>query len=89
MSTKEEHLEDGCFATTFERKYYHRGGVFIKRNLRPREYRTGYRGLHVPRLGKERLINEAEALRYIRQNTDIPYVHPECCIPFPSVDEGQ
>ncbi|KAL2173710.1 kinase-like domain-containing protein [Thermothelomyces heterothallicus CBS 202.75] len=72
MHAKEKDLEDGCFAVTFERKYYRRGGVFIKRNLRPKEYRIGYRGLHVPRLGKERLMNEAEALRYIRQNTDIP-----------------
>ncbi|KAK3304905.1 uncharacterized protein B0T15DRAFT_512988 [Chaetomium strumarium] len=30
MSTKEMDLEDGCFATTFERKYYHRGGVSIE-----------------------------------------------------------
>ncbi|KAK4141190.1 kinase-like domain-containing protein [Dichotomopilus funicola] len=72
MSTEKKDLEDGCFAQTFERKYYHREDVFIKRNLRPREYRTGYRCLHVPRLGKERLMNEAAALRYIRQHTDIP-----------------
>ncbi|KAH6635622.1 kinase-like domain-containing protein [Chaetomium sp. MPI-SDFR-AT-0129] len=78
MATRERGLEDGCLAVTFERKYYHRGGAFIKRNLRPREYRIGYRGLHIPRLGKERLINEAEALRYIRQNTDIPVPEVYC-----------
>lgn len=55
-------LEQGCIATTFERKYYHLGSVFIKRGLRPREFRTRYRGLYVPRLGKEHLLNEAEAL---------------------------
>ncbi|KAK4150136.1 kinase-like domain-containing protein [Chaetomidium leptoderma] len=64
--------EEGCFAVTCERKYYHRGGSFVKRNLRPKEYRTGARGLVVPRLAKERLRNEAESLRYIRQHTDIP-----------------
>jgi aminoglycoside phosphotransferase len=74
MSTTqpEERREEGCFAVTFERKYYHRNGSFIKRSLRPREFRTGYRGLHVPRLGKERIKNEADSLRYIRQHTDIP-----------------
>ncbi|KAH9216211.1 kinase-like domain-containing protein [Leptodontidium sp. 2 PMI_412] len=65
-------LEEGCFAVTFERKYYHRGDVFIKRSLRPREFRTGYRGLHVPRVGKERLLNEAASLRYIHEMTNIP-----------------
>ncbi|KAG9254526.1 kinase-like domain-containing protein [Emericellopsis atlantica] len=64
--------EEGWIATTFERKYYHREQVFIKRSLRPNEYRTGFRGLHVPRLGKERLINEATSLRFIRQHTNIP-----------------
>ncbi|KAK8150071.1 hypothetical protein G3M48_004275 [Beauveria asiatica] len=64
--------EEGCIATTFERKYYHRGPVFIKRSLRPREYQTGYRGIHIPPLGKQRLINEAESLQFIRQHTDIP-----------------
>lgn len=70
--------EEGCIATTFERKYYHRGKFFIKRSLRPTEFRTGYRGLHVPRLGKERLMNEAESLQFIRQHTDIP-VPTLCC----------
>ncbi|KJZ72793.1 hypothetical protein HIM_07737 [Hirsutella minnesotensis 3608] len=64
--------EEGCIATTFERKYYQRGRAFVKRSLRPNEFRTGYRGLHVPRLGKERLINEAESLQFIQQHTDIP-----------------
>lgn len=68
----EEDREDGCFAVTFERKYYQRGNSFVKRSLRPREYRTGYHGLHVPRLGKERLMNEAVTLRYIREHTNIP-----------------
>lgn len=72
MSADEEVREDGCFAATFERKYYSRGGAFIKRSLRPKEFRTGHRGLHIPRLRKERLLNEAESLQYIRRYTTIP-----------------
>jgi aminoglycoside phosphotransferase (APT) family kinase protein len=71
MSAKQAE-EEGWIATTFERKYYHRERVFIKRSLRPHEYRTGFRGLHVPRLGKERLMNEAKSLQFIQQHTDIP-----------------
>lgn len=70
--------EEGCFAVTAERKYYHVGDKFIKRSLRPREFITGYRGLHIPRVGKERLMNEAASLRYIREMTNIP-VPTVCC----------
>lgn len=63
---------DGCIALTFERGYYHCDRLFIKRSLRPSEFRTSQRGLHVPRLGKERLQNEAETLRFIRRTTKIP-----------------
>jgi serine/threonine protein kinase len=72
MDPKKNHQDPGCFATTFERKYYRRGDVFIKRTLRPKEFRVGFRGLHVPRLNKERLMNEAESLRFIRSKTNIP-----------------
>jgi len=64
--------DKGCFDVTFERKYYRRGDAFIKRCLRPREFRTGFRCLHVPRFRKEALTNEAASLRYIRRHTDIP-----------------
>jgi hypothetical protein len=79
---KGEVHESSCIGTTNERKYYHPGYVFVKRSLRPSEYRTDPQGVHVPRLAKERLINEAAALEYIRQNTDIPYVPHE-------LDEGK
>ncbi|EEY19549.1 conserved hypothetical protein [Verticillium alfalfae VaMs.102] len=49
-----------------------RHGAFVKRSLRPREFRTNYQGLHIPRLNKERFMNEAEPLRFIRSHTDIP-----------------
>ncbi|KAB8264895.1 hypothetical protein BDV32DRAFT_116819 [Aspergillus pseudonomiae] len=63
---------DGCIALTFERGCYHCNRFFIKRSLRPSEFRTSQRGLHIPRLGKERLQNEADSLRFIRCMTDTP-----------------
>lgn len=58
---------------TAERGYYARDGFFIKRSLRPSEFKTTWKGtLYIPRLGKERLQNEAETLRFIRRETDIP-----------------
>jgi len=72
MATHRETLEEGCFGITFERKYYERSGTFIKRCLRPKEFRTGYHGLYVPRLRNERLKNEAASLRYVKEHTDIP-----------------
>lgn len=58
---------------TAERAYYAPDGIIIKRILRPSEWETTLSGtLHIPRLGKERLPNEAESLRFIRQNTNIP-----------------
>ncbi|KAH6672824.1 hypothetical protein B0J14DRAFT_667466 [Halenospora varia] len=39
--------EEGCFASTFEQKYYHYSNALIKRSLWPREFRTGYYRLHV------------------------------------------
>lgn len=73
MPYRDGRLEDGCFAVTLERKYYHRGQAFIKRSLRPREFRPGHGGgPHVPRQAKERLMNEAAALRFVREHTDVP-----------------
>ncbi|KAL5362175.1 kinase-like domain-containing protein [Aspergillus floccosus] len=69
MSTSEPCV---IIAETFERIYYRYGQVFIKRSLRPTEFKTGYKGLHVPLLGKTRLRNDAECLRYIYKNCDIP-----------------
>ncbi|KAE8315988.1 kinase-like domain-containing protein [Aspergillus transmontanensis] len=63
---------NGCIALTFERGYYRHDNFFIKRSLRPSEFRTGYKGLHIPRLGKERLENEVEVLQFIRRVRNIP-----------------
>ncbi|CAH0054138.1 unnamed protein product [Clonostachys solani] len=65
-------LEDGCLYMTAERKYYQSGLSFIKRSLREKEYHQGPYGPCVPRLSKERLQNEAECLRFIRSNTNVP-----------------
>ena len=77
-SKSETSQDKGCFATTFERKYYAIEDIFIKRSLRPKEFKTGYRGLYVPRLAKERLVNEAAALRYVSKNTNIPVPKVYC-----------
>ncbi|TPX14921.1 uncharacterized protein E0L32_005030 [Thyridium curvatum] len=78
MSTNQEKQDEGCFAVTFERKYYHREGTFIKRSLRPNEFRTGHRGLHVPRLNNERIKNEAASMRFVRLHTNIPVPQVYC-----------
>lgn len=64
--------EIGWVGTTFERKYYQIGDSFVKRTLRPREYRTGGHGLYVPPLGNLRLMNEAESLQLVADHTDVP-----------------
>lgn len=65
--------QDEWSAKTAERQYYKRDAFFIKRSLRPSEYMTTHRGtIHIPRLGKERLQNEAESLRFIRCSSNIP-----------------
>lgn len=72
--------DEGCSAVTAERKYYRVGDKFIKRSLRPREFiiTRDYSRIHVPRVGKERIMNEAASLRYIREMTNIP-VPTVCC----------
>ncbi|KAL2121040.1 hypothetical protein VTJ04DRAFT_5067 [Mycothermus thermophilus] len=62
--------EEGCLATTGDRKYYRRGNAFIKRCLRAREIPP--ESQHFARLRKESIKNEADTLRYIRRNTSIP-----------------
>ncbi len=66
--------EIDCFAVTPERKYYHIGQTFVKRSLRPREWQVSpFLGtIHVPRLGKERLLNEAAAMQFVSKHTKIP-----------------
>lgn len=69
-----ERREEGCISITTERKYFKVGNIFIKRCLRPLEWQ-----LHpvegrviIPRFGKERIQNEANSLRFISEQTNIP-----------------
>ncbi|KXX73352.1 Aminoglycoside 3'-phosphotransferase [Madurella mycetomatis] len=64
--------EEGHVATSPDRKYFRSGGAFVKRCLRRSEFLVGPHGVHVPRLRKESLRNEADSLRFIRRYTDIP-----------------
>ncbi|KAB8356609.1 hypothetical protein FH972_024191 [Carpinus fangiana] len=72
--------EKDCFAITAERKYYETGGCFIKRSLRRREWQLTLRGtIHMPKQGEDRIKNEAAALRYVAQHTNIPVPRLHCC----------
>ncbi|KAF1732015.1 hypothetical protein MY5147_004543 [Beauveria neobassiana] len=73
--------EKDCITITTERKYFHADGSFVKRSLRPHEWQhSPFRGLLcIPRLGNERLLNEAAALRFIAKNTDIPVPRVHAC----------
>ena len=66
--------EIDCIAVTPERKYYNIGKTFVKRSLRPREWQVSqFSGtIHVPRQGKERLLNEAAAMRFVKEHTRVP-----------------
>lgn len=73
--------EQNCFAVTAERKYYHVKKTFIKRSLRPSEWQISpFKGtIHVPRLGIERILNEAAALTYVKENSAIPVPTLHAC----------
>lgn len=66
---------------TTDRKYYKVGQTWVKRNLRPSEWQINpFSGtLVVPRFGKERIQNEAAAMKFIAENTDIPVPRLHCC----------
>lgn len=65
--------EENWFAVTSERKYYQVGNTFIKRSLRPREWQVTAKGtFNVPRSRRERLLNEAAAIIFIQEKTNIP-----------------
>jgi hypothetical protein len=75
-----EQKEAGCLGITHERKYYHVNNSFVKRSLRPREWKTGWTGqTHIPHLGRERLFNEAAALDFAVSNTTIPVPKLHAC----------
>ncbi|KAI5790336.1 kinase-like domain-containing protein [Geopyxis carbonaria] len=81
----EKNKEQDCIGITMERKYYHVGNTFVKRNLRPREYRQNMYGVtFVPRQGLERAMNEAAALAFVRANTNVPVPNLLCAF----MDDG-
>lgn len=75
-----EAREDGCFAVTPQRKYYIRDQCFIKRSLPPEEWQTSaFNGrTHVPRFNHDRARNEAAAMRFVAENTNIPVPKLHC-----------
>lgn len=72
--------EAACISVTPERKYYRQGDAFIKRSLRPSEWQVSqFRGtVHVPRQGRERLLNEAACLQFVRESSSMPVPKLHC-----------
>jgi hypothetical protein len=66
--------EKDCIFVTTERKYYHTDGAWIKRSLRPSEWQTNSIAstVLIPRFGNERILNQAAAIRFVADKTDIP-----------------
>lgn len=66
--------EKECASITTERKYFRLGNSFVKRSLRPAEWQYNHMNgtLIIPRFGNERILNEAAALKFIAETTDIP-----------------
>lgn len=65
--------EAGCWGVTTDRKYYEFDNVNIKRSLRSTELYVRKDGSLVVRpQSKERILNEAACLDYIRSHTSIP-----------------
>ncbi|KAF8853698.1 hypothetical protein BDZ45DRAFT_677505 [Acephala macrosclerotiorum] len=69
-----ERREERCISITSYRKYYHVGQAFIKRSLRPLRWQVNPLNgtLRVPRQARESALNEAAAMEYIAQTTNIP-----------------
>src|ERR1700753_803164 len=72
--------EENCGGVTTERKYYRVGQTWIKRFLRPSEWQVHpFKGtLVIPRIPKERLLNEAVMMQFVEKNTDIPVPKLHC-----------
>ncbi|EEQ34867.1 conserved hypothetical protein [Microsporum canis CBS 113480] len=73
--------ERDCISITHERKYYRSGGTFVKRSLRPKEWQVSqFKGtIHVPRKGRERILNEAATLQFLKENSTVPVPRLYCC----------
>jgi hypothetical protein len=80
------HRENECVGLTTERKYFRVKGLdaketWVKRSLRPAEWQTNpFEGrVFIPRFGNERVLNEADCMRFIAENTDIPVPKVYAC----------
>ena len=73
--------EENCIASTFEKKYYSNNRVFVKRNLKKKEYRRNKNGDTIfPYKVVERMRNEVEAINLIREKTSVPVPEIYRCI---------
>ncbi|GAM86715.1 hypothetical protein ANO11243_047340 [Dothideomycetidae sp. 11243] len=73
--------EEGCLGVVGHRKFYNLGDVFVKRTLRPPEYRVRPWSGFVVEAGwqkNDHIRNEAACIRFIRENTDIPVPKVVC-----------
>jgi len=70
-----ERRDTNCIGISVDRKYYHTGSTFIKRSLRPSEWQINPMNevVHVPRQGQARILNEAAAMMFVADNTEIPF----------------
>ncbi|KAB8801899.1 hypothetical protein FH972_026720 [Carpinus fangiana] len=73
--------EKNCITVTPERKYYKDGQTWVKRSLRPDEWQVNPCNgqFLVPRMGRERILNEAASIRFIAEKTNIPVPKLYCC----------
>lgn len=76
-----ERKEENCLGITAERKYYKTEKTLIKRSLRPREWQTMMvtGKIHIPRQGRERVLNEAASMKFVKENSAIPVPTLHCC----------
>jgi aminoglycoside phosphotransferase (APT) family kinase protein len=63
-----------------DRKYYRIHRTFVKRSLRPAEWQISpAKGIvHVPRQGREKFLNEAAAMEFVADNTNVPIPKLHC-----------
>lgn len=74
-----ERREPDCLVVFADKKYFHVGSWFMKRTLRRHEWQSLGDRLAVPPAAlPQRWKNDATALRFLREHTDIPLPPAEC-----------
>ncbi|TVY78551.1 hypothetical protein LSUE1_G005645 [Lachnellula suecica] len=77
-----DYREPNCIVVTAERKYFEVGNISIKRNLRQSEWQShpfGHDIVYVPLQGRECILNEAAAIKFVAENTNVPVSKVVCC----------